>query len=101
MTGNLNSKLAESSDIVISSAVEQEACPNQLAPTSSTTVQMALGDALAICLMKLRDFKDTDFAKYHPGGSLGKTLQLQLLSFFQITNPKYMQMLISGRLLFL
>ena len=61
MTGNLNSKLAESSDIVISSAVEQEACPNQLAPTSSTTVQMALGDALAICLMELRDFKDTDF----------------------------------------
>lgn len=101
MTGNLNSKLAESSDIIISSAVEQEACPNQLAPTSSTTVQMALGDALAICLMELRDFKDTDFAKYHPGGSLGKTLRLQLPSSSRITNLKYTRVLIFGKSLFL
>lgn len=88
MTGNLNSKLAESSDIIISSAVEQEACPNQLAPTSSTTVQMALGDALAICLMELRDFKDTDFAKYHPGGSLGKNLTATVAQFLSDNKPE-------------
>ena len=57
MTGNLKSKLAEASDIVLDSSVKVEACPNKLAPTSSTTVQMAIGDALAICLMELRNFK--------------------------------------------
>ncbi|AQX05555.1 D-arabinose 5-phosphate isomerase [Elizabethkingia meningoseptica] len=88
MTGNPGSKLAESSDIVISSAVEQEACPNQLAPTSSTTVQMALGDALAVCLMELRDFKDTDFAKYHPGGSLGKNLTATVAQFLSDNKPE-------------
>jgi arabinose-5-phosphate isomerase len=73
MTGNLKSKLAEASDIVLDSSVKVEACPNKLAPTSSTTVQMAIGDALAVCLMELNNFKDQDFAKFHPGGSLEKT----------------------------
>ena len=73
MTGNLKSKLAEASDVVLDSSVKVEACPNKLAPTSSTTVQMAIGDALAVCLMELNNFKDQDFAKFHPGGSLGKT----------------------------
>ena len=72
--GNLKSKLAEASDVVLDSSVKVEACPNKLAPTSSTTVQMAIGDALAVCLMELNNFKDQDFAKFHPGGSLGKNL---------------------------
>ncbi|NAW50413.1 KpsF/GutQ family sugar-phosphate isomerase [Elizabethkingia argentiflava] len=88
MTGNINSKLAEAADIIISSWVEQEACPNQLAPTSSTTVQMALGDALAVCLMELRNFSNTDFAKYHPGGSLGKNLTATVAQFLSDHKPE-------------
>ena len=78
MTGNLKSKLAEASDVVLDSSVKVEACPNKLAPTSSTTVQMAIGDALAVCLMELNNFKDQDFAKFHPGGSLGRRLLLKV-----------------------
>ncbi|MFC6268563.1 KpsF/GutQ family sugar-phosphate isomerase [Frigoriflavimonas asaccharolytica] len=74
MTGNLESKLAQSANIVLDSSVEKEACPIKLAPTSSTTVQMALGDALAVCLMDINGFKDKDFAKFHPGGNIGKNL---------------------------
>ncbi|PZU05094.1 MAG: D-arabinose 5-phosphate isomerase, partial [Chryseobacterium sp.] len=74
MTGNKNSKLAESSDIILNTHVDMEACPNKLAPTSSTTLQMALGDALAVSLMEINDFRANDFAKFHPGGSLGKNL---------------------------
>ncbi|MDR2205050.1 MAG: KpsF/GutQ family sugar-phosphate isomerase [Flavobacteriaceae bacterium] len=88
MTGNLASKLAENSDIILNSHVEKEACPNKLAPTSSTTVQMVLGDALAVCLMELNDFKDTDFAKFHPGGNLGKNLTAKVEQFVSQNKPE-------------
>ena len=78
ITGNLNSFLANKSDYILSCFVEEEACPNNLAPTSSTTSQMALGDALAISLLKLRGFKTEDFAIHHPGGSLGRKLNMTL-----------------------
>ena len=87
MTGNLKSKLAEASDVILDSSVKVEACPNKLAPTSSTTVQMAIGDALAICLMELRNFKDQDFAKFHPGGSIGKNLTAKVEQFLSSQKP--------------
>ena len=68
--------------------VDLEACPNKLAPTSSTTLQMALGDALAICLMELNDFKENDFAKFHPGGSLGKNLTARVEQFVSSQKPQ-------------
>src|SRR5689334_5202373 len=77
MVGNMRSYLAQNSDIVLNTTVEQEACPNNLAPTSSTTAQMVMGDALAVCLMEINEFKSSDFAKYHPGGTLGKRLYLR------------------------
>lgn len=76
MTGNLDSYLAQKADFILNTFVAQEACPNGLAPTTSTTAQMVLGDALAICLLKLKGFNKSDFAKYHPGGALGKKLYL-------------------------
>ena len=88
MTGNLNSKLAEFSDVILNSSVEKEACPIKLAPTSSTTVQMALGDALAVCLMELNGFKENDFAKFHPGGSLGKNLTAKVEQFLSSQKPQ-------------
>lgn len=88
MTGNLNSKLAEFSTVVLDSSVEKEACPIKLAPTSSTTVQMALGDALAVCLMELKGFKENDFAKFHPGGSLGKNLTAKVAQFLSSQKPQ-------------
>ena len=88
MTGNLNSKLAEFSDVILNSSVEKEACPIKLAPTSSTTVQMALGDALAVCLMELNGFKENDFAKFHPGGSLGKNLTAKVEQFLSPQKPQ-------------
>lgn len=87
MTGNSKSKLAEASDVVLDSSVKVEACPNKLAPTSSTTVQMAIGDALAVCLMELNNFKDQDFAKFHPGGSLGKNLTAKVEQFVSEQKP--------------
>ncbi len=78
MVGNTQSFLALNSDIVLNTTVEQEACPINLAPTSSTTAQMVMGDALAVCLMELKDFSSNDFAKYHPGGTLGKKLYLKV-----------------------
>ena len=87
MTGNTKSKLAEYSDVVLNTHVDLEACPNKLAPTSSTTVQIALGDALAVCLMELIQFKDTDFAKFHPGGSLGKNLTATVEQFLSSQKP--------------
>ena len=78
MVGNMQSFLAQHSDIVLNTTVEQEACPNNLAPTSSTTAQMVMGDALAVCLMELKGFNTNDFAKYHPGGTLGKKLYLRV-----------------------
>lgn len=78
LVGNVDSYLAKQSDYVLNSTVEKEACPNNLAPTSSTTAQLAMGDALAICLLDCRDFTSSDFAKYHPGGALGKKLYLKV-----------------------
>lgn len=78
LTGNLNSYLAGEADFILDCSVEREACPNNLAPTSSTTAQMALGDALAVALLSCRDFSKTDFARFHPGGSLGKKLYLRV-----------------------
>src|SRR5882757_8497334 len=78
MVGNLQSYLAQQSNIILNTTVNKEACPHNLAPTTSTTAQMVMGDALAICLMELKDFNSADFAKYHPGGTLGKKLYLQV-----------------------
>ena len=78
IVGNLNSFLAQQADYVLDTTVEREACPNNLAPTTSTTAQLAMGDALAVCLQTLRQFTDRDFAKYHPGGALGKQLYLKV-----------------------
>lgn len=78
ITGNTHSFLGTNADFVLSSYVEKEACPNNLAPTTSTTAQLVIGDALAICLLKLNDFSSSDFAKYHPGGALGKKLYLRV-----------------------
>ena len=74
MTGKPESTLARHADIVLSSAVDQEACPLNLAPTASTTAQMALGDALAVALLDARGFREDDFARSHPGGALGRRL---------------------------
>jgi arabinose-5-phosphate isomerase len=78
MTGNRTSFLAKGAHYVLDTTVEEEACPLNLAPTSSTTAQLVMGDAVAVCLMELRDFKSEDFAKYHPGGALGKKLLLKV-----------------------
>lgn len=74
MSGNPDSSLAKNTDFHLNISVDVEACPLQLAPTSSTTSTMVMGDALAVALMKLRDFKDVNFARFHPGGSLGRRL---------------------------
>lgn len=91
MTGNRKSKLAEFSDVILDTHVDVEACPIQLAPTSSTTNQMALGDALAICLMEWNHFKENDFAKFHPGGSLGKNLTARVEQFVSSQKPQVSQ----------
>ena len=78
MTGNLDSFLAKQSDYVLNTFVERESCPNNVAPTDSTTAQLVMGDALAVCLMHERGFTANDFAKYHPGGALGKKLLLKV-----------------------
>ncbi|WP_144894475.1 SIS domain-containing protein [Lutibacter sp. Hel_I_33_5] len=78
ITGNKDSFLGNNADFTLNTYVEKEACPNNLAPTTSTTAQLVMGDALAVCLLKLKGFTDTDFAKYHPGGALGKRLYLRV-----------------------
>ena len=78
MTGNTESFLAKQADYILNTFVEKEACPNGLAPTTSTTAQLVMGDALAIVLLEIKGFSSTDFAKYHPGGSLGKRLYLRV-----------------------
>jgi len=78
LVGNIDSYLAKNADYILNTTVEKEACPNNLAPTSSTTAQLAMGDALAVVLQECRDFTDKDFAKYHPGGALGKKLYLRV-----------------------
>ena len=78
IVGNLDSYLAKQSDYILNTTVEKEACPNNLAPTSSTTAQLAMGDALAVCLLECKKFTEKDFAKFHPGGALGKKLYLKV-----------------------
>ena len=78
ITGNIDSFLGKNSDFPLNTFVEKEACPNNLAPTTSTTAQLVMGDALAVCLLELRGFTSSDFAKYHPGGALGKRLYLRV-----------------------
>ncbi|MFB9077313.1 SIS domain-containing protein [Flavobacterium procerum] len=78
ITGNITSSLAKGSDYILNTTVDTEACPINLAPTNSTTAQLVMGDALAVCLMEMRDFKPEDFAVYHPGGALGKKLLLRV-----------------------
>jgi len=87
ITANTSSFLAKQSNYVLSTFVDKEACPNNLAPTTSTTAQLVMGDALAVCLLNLRGFTSKDFAKFHPGGSLGKTLYLQVKDIID-QNPK-------------
>lgn len=78
LVSNSSSYLAEHADYVLNATISEEACPNNLAPTTSTTAHLAMGDALAVCLLELRNFSSEDFAKYHPGGSLGKQLYLKV-----------------------
>ena len=84
MCGNKNSILAVQSDHFLNTTVNKEACPNNLAPTSSTTAQMVMGDALAVCLMELNEFTGKDFARYHPGGNLGKKLYLKVDDVYKL-----------------
>ena len=78
ITGNINSFLAKEAHHTLNTFVESESCPNDLAPTNSTTAQLVMGDAIVVCLMELKNFTSTDFAKYHPGGALGKSLLLRV-----------------------
>ena len=84
ITGNKSSFLGQQADYVLNTFVEKEACPNNLAPTTSTTAQLVLGDALAVSLLELRGFTSRDFAKYHPGGALGKKLYLRVLDISSV-----------------
>ncbi|MFB0926324.1 MAG: KpsF/GutQ family sugar-phosphate isomerase [Vicingaceae bacterium] len=87
ITGNPNSFLGKHASYVLNTYVEKEACPNNLAPTSSTTAQLVMGDALAVCLLECRGFDSTDFAKFHPGGALGKQLTLKVSDIY-VNNEK-------------
>ncbi len=82
IVGNTGSYLAKNANIILNTTVEQEACPNNLAPTTSTTAQMVMGDVLAVCLMELKGFQPDDFAKFHPGGQLGKKLYLKCVDLY-------------------
>jgi arabinose-5-phosphate isomerase len=86
ITGNMTSFLAKESLYVLNTTVDAEACPNNLAPTNSTTAQLVMGDALAVCLMEMRNFTSEDFAKYHPGGALGKKLLLRVGDMLDATH---------------
>ena len=83
LVGNTDSFLAKQSDIVLNCTVDHEACPNNLAPTSSTTAQLVMGDALAVALIECRGFSASDFARFHPGGALGKQLYLHVDDLFR------------------
>jgi arabinose-5-phosphate isomerase len=83
MVGNMNSFLAKEADVVLNCTVEREACPNNLAPTCSSTAQLAMGDALASCLIALRGFTPEDFAKFHPGGIIGKRLYIKVKDLYK------------------
>jgi arabinose-5-phosphate isomerase len=86
ITGNVTSYLGKQSDFVLNTYVDSESCPNNLAPTNSTTAQLVMGDALAVCLMEFREFGSEDFAKYHPGGALGKKLLLRVSEMLDATH---------------
>lgn len=86
MTKNASSTLGKYSDLVIDILVEKEACPLDIAPTSSTTLTLAMGDALAVCLMRAKDFKKSDFASFHPGGALGKKLFVKVSNLMRTEN---------------
>jgi arabinose-5-phosphate isomerase len=88
LSGNPKSYLAKQADIFLDASVEKEACPYNLAPTSSTTVQLVIGDALAVSLLKCRDFSEEDFARFHPGGILGKRLTVKVKDFISDVSPK-------------
>ncbi len=92
MVSGLDSFLATHSDYILKATVEKEACPNNLAPTNSTTAQLVIGDALAVALLECRQFTDKDFAKYHPGGALGKKLYLQVSDLVSAENPAKVQL---------
>lgn len=87
MVGNMDSFLAKNVSIVLNTTVSQEACPNNLAPTSSTTAQLVMGDALAVALMHVKGFDSKDFARFHPGGALGKKLYLRVSDLY-VQNEK-------------
>jgi len=87
ITGNMQSYLARKADFTLNTTVQQEACPNNLAPTTSTTAQLVMGDAIAVCLMERRGFEAEDFAKLHPGGTLGKKLYLRVKDLY-VDNEK-------------
>lgn len=82
LVGNMDSYLALHADIAVNTTVSEEACPNNLAPTTSTTAQLVMGDAMAVCMMELKGFTGADFARYHPGGLLGKKLYLRVLHLY-------------------
>tara|TARA_B110000967_G_C18831249_1_gene534239 strand:+ start:302 stop:1324 length:1023 start_codon:yes stop_codon:yes gene_type:complete len=88
MTSNKESFLAKNSNYIFHAYAEKEACPNNLAPTTSTTAQLVLGDALAVALLEMRSFTSNDFAKYHPGGSLGKKLYLRVKDLLNEEKPQ-------------
>jgi arabinose-5-phosphate isomerase len=96
MVGNMSSQLAREANYVLNTTVSQEACPNNLAPTSSTTAQMVMGDALAVTLMELKGFTSSDFAKFHPGGTLGKKLYLRV---FDLSNQNEKPVVTEGNTL--
>ena len=86
ITGNVSSFLGKEANYTLNTYVEKEACPNNLAPTNSTTAQLVIGDAIAVCLMEMRNFTAEDFAKYHPGGALGKKLLLRVGEMLDTTH---------------
>ncbi|HEY6978823.1 MAG TPA: KpsF/GutQ family sugar-phosphate isomerase [Chitinophagaceae bacterium] len=87
--GNQNSPLAREANFFLNTTVQKEACPNNLAPTTSTTAQMVMGDALAVCLMELNEFTGKDFARYHPGGNLGKRLYLKVDDVYKLNEKPF------------
>ncbi|MAZ57921.1 MAG: D-arabinose 5-phosphate isomerase [Flavobacteriales bacterium] len=92
MTGNLDSYLSINSDCVLDLSIEKEACPNNLAPTTSTTMQLVMGDALAISLLRIKNFSKEDFARFHPGGVLGKRLNLTVKDICDLNNKPQVQL---------
>ena len=97
ITSNGTSALTRQADFVLHAYVEKEACPNNLGPTTSTTAQLVIGDALAVCLLELRGFSSKDFAKYHPGGALGKRLYLRVSDLSSINQKPRVELNTSAK----